>query len=112
MKKIQQIIAMTLILTCATHALNAQVCESEPCCSAYAESSRSAHWSVYVPIVVLVGAAILFGVADRSKGSDCSSGSQDALGSIDNSKRHSSGSYSNSYSYRSSCWRSKAILSH
>lgn len=66
--------------------------------SAYADSVYSAHWSAYVPITVLIAAALFFGAADKNRSSNSSS-SKDALGSLGkSSKKHSSSSrYSKSY---------------
>ncbi len=105
MKKIQQLVALTLMLTCATASIYGQdSCYQDysenDTCSAYAQSSNTAHWSVYIPITVLVGAAILFGLADQNHSEHDSSDSQDALGSIANSKRRSSSSYSSTSSHR------------
>lgn len=64
-----------------------QPIEENTSCNAYVEGTQTAHWSVYIPIVVTIGAAILFGIADQGS-HKCSSGdSQDALGSIRDSKR-------------------------
>lgn len=94
MQKIQKWVVFTLLFTLLMTTIQAQDSydqEDEAAGSAYVQSSQSAHWSVYVPITILVVAAIWFGVSDKdhndhSKYTD----SQDGLGSIDSSKRHSS----------------------
>jgi len=108
MKKFCPLITFTLVLTCAISSIHAQdSCQQEDgnFSSAYVESSHAAHWSVYIPIAILVGAAIWFGFADKDKdkGED-SNNSQDALGSIANSKRISS-----SDSYKPGSYRSKTL---
>lgn len=105
MKKLHSLVALTLALTLAASSIYGQ----DPDCqegtdysSAYVEGSNTAHWSVYIPIAILVGAAIWFGVADRhSEHHNSSTDSQDGLGSIASSKRISShDSYrTHSYSY-------------
>lgn len=97
MKMSQRITALVLTASLLSSSLPAQCGESpecDECGCAYVESSRSAHWSIYIPIVVVVGAAIWFGLADDSS-EKISYGSQDGLGSIDNSMRQIS-SYSSS----------------
>lgn len=90
MKNLRPFIAFTMALVIATSALNGHspcLVDDEEFSPAYVESSHSAHWSVYIPIVALAGAAIWFGLADKSNSKKDSSDSQDALGSIANSKR-------------------------
>jgi hypothetical protein len=96
MKKLHQFFTLTLLLTFATpsiHGQDPQYQEDATYSSAYMQSSHAAHWSVYIPIALLVGAAIWFGVADRNHECHDYNDSQDALGSIANSKRRSSTSY-------------------
>jgi hypothetical protein len=118
MMKIYKFFVFTLIFAFASTSIQGQeYCEEtgmECECPAYVEGSRTAHWSIYVPIAIIVAAAIWFGIADRN---DCKSDyyytdSQDALGSIDNSKRHSNRSGScSSYSFSRYC-RSKSAFGH
>ncbi len=44
----------------------------EECGDAYAENGRTAHWSAYIPITLMIAAAIFFGFADK-KHDKCSS---------------------------------------
>lgn len=114
MKKLHSLVVLTLVLTFATVSIYGQdSCDQddETYSCAYGQSSHSAHWSVYIPIAVIVGAAIWFGLADRSHKKHDSYDSQDALGSIRDPKRRgvarasnlkklnnrSMGSYSHSY---------------
>ena len=111
MKKFRSLITLTLVLAFSTSSIYGQTSdaqECEECGSAYMQSSRSAHWSAYIPIAVLVGAAIWFGLADRNSDDEDSSGSQDALGSIDNSRRHGS-CVSGSDSWSKGYYRAKAL---
>lgn len=55
--------------------------------AAYTDSSHSAHWSIYIPISLLIAGAAYFGLADQNKHEMNSSDTKDALGSIVNSKR-------------------------
>jgi hypothetical protein len=91
MKRLHQLITATLVLTLTTVSVYGQDVYQEDAynsdSSAYIESSNTAHWSIYIPIAVLVGAAIWFGVADQHDPKHYLSDSQDALGSIANSKR-------------------------
>lgn len=91
------------LVTSSIHSQSRYTPEDGNYSCAYSESSHSAHWSVYIPIAVLVGAAIWFGMADCKKEKHDSSNSKDALGSIANSKRISSSSKYSSY-------RSKTML--
>ncbi len=98
----RSLIAFAIALSIATMPVCGQyqphLDDEESCSSAYTESSRSAHWSVYVPIVALVGAAIWFVAADGKQVKHDSNDSQDGLGSIADSKRiSSSSSYRDSY---------------
>lgn len=93
MQKIHKWVVFTLLFTLLTTSIQAQDSydqENEAAGSAYVQSSQSAHWSVYVPITILVVAAIWFGVSDKNHDHSSYTDSQDGLGSIDNSKRHSS----------------------
>lgn len=114
MKKLRPLVALTLALTLATSSIYGQDTfyqEDTDYSSAYVESNNTAHWSAYIPIVILVGAAIWFGIADRHhEHHDSSSDSQDGLGSIANSKRvfHSS---SDSYRFSSSNYHPSSHLS-
>ena len=68
MEKLHKWVALTLILTFMTTSIYGQSLEyqnDEDYGSAYTESSHSAHWSAYVPIGVMVVAAIWFGIADQ-----------------------------------------------
>lgn len=91
MVKLHQLVILTLLFALFTTSIQGQDdfdLDDDPG-SAYAESSQTAHWSVYIPITILVVAAIWFGVSDRNHNSSSySSDSQDALGSIENSKRN------------------------
>lgn len=85
------------LVTSSVHSQSECTPEDGNYSCAYNESSHSAHWSIYIPIAALVGAAVWFGVADCKKEKYDSSNSKDALGSIANSKRISSSSQYNSY---------------
>lgn len=91
MKRLRQWIILTLFFTCTATSIQAHEMDQEEypsCGEAYIQSSHTAHWSVYVPITILIAAAIYFGIADqKNRGHHHSSDSQDALGSIVNSKR-------------------------
>lgn len=104
MEKIRQWTAVALLFTLTFTSIYGQNNEQddENYSSAYMQSSQTAHWSVYIPIVVLVGAAIYFGLADRNQNDLSSSNSQDALGSIGNSKRIGKHSKTSSTSYKNS----------
>lgn len=113
MKTLRSFIAFTLILVSTTTSVCGQppccdqpICcdQSDVCCPAYEEGSNSAHWSVYIPIAALVGAAIWFGMADNKKDKNNSSNSQDALGSIVSSRRVNA-----KYSKHSHYFRSKTL---
>lgn len=96
---------MTLLFTLVNSSIQGQSTnnqDEENYSSAYMQSSQTAHWSVYIPIAILVVAAIYLGIADKSSDHSSYSDSQDALGSIDNSKRHSTSGSGNSYSHYSS----------
>lgn len=113
MKKFRSFITLTIALTLATSSIYGQDCNNQVdnCSCAYAESSHTAHWSIYIPIAALVAAAIWFGMADQKHEKHNSSNSQDGLGSMASSKRishshhhhhhHHPGSYS--YAFRSKC---------
>lgn len=49
-------------------------CEATTCCEddceAYFDASRCAHWSAYVPVAILVGAAIWLGYKDKTSSTD------------------------------------------
>ena len=98
MKKIRSIVALTLAFTCTISSIYSQDPYQEDYSSAYVESSHTAHWPAYIPITLLVAAAIWFGAADQHHERHHSSNSQDGLGSIASSKRISR----SSNSYRSS----------
>lgn len=115
MKKLRSLVILTLTLAFATTSISAQETyyqTDENFSTAYAEGSNTANWTVYIPITLLVGAAIWFGLADRTKDKKHSSNSQDGLGSIADSKRIShAGCYRSSKfgssDYRSYSYRSK-----
>lgn len=112
MKRIRSISSLFFALFFAAASLHGQATqayEEESACCAYEEGSRSAHWSVYIPIAITIGAAVWFGLADQGSHKHSESNSQDGLGSIRNSKRDGSGSGS-SYSRQSS--RSSGSYSH
>lgn len=105
MRIVRNLLLLTLFFSCATSSVYSEppCCynECEPCGEAYSQGSCTAHWSAYVPIVLIVGAAIWFGVADGNSSSSSNSNSKDGLGSLASSKRrsssHSYSSYSSSY---------------
>lgn len=69
MRKLQTWVALTLLLALATPSIQAQpayVQDDETCCSAYNNSCHAAHWSAYVPIGLIVAAAIVFAIADQN----------------------------------------------
>lgn len=112
MNKLRPLAALTLamiLMTTSTYGQESCYQEDADYSSAYVESSRTAHWSVYIPIALVVGAAIWFGIAENKKDYLSYSDSQDGLGSIANSKRISRSS--NDSSYRSSYSRSNSHLS-
>lgn len=121
MKRFHQLVALTLVLAITTSSIYGQDLynqEDESHSSAYMQSQNTAHWSVYVPIAILIGAAIWFGLADRKHEKHDSNDSQDGLGSMANSKRryndsdsHRSHSHSRPHS-RSSSKQSKGSYSH
>lgn len=87
------------------------ICNEQDCCdsSAYSESCYQAHWSAYVPIAILVAAAIFWGIADTKDSDYRSSDSQNGLGRL----RHSKKSYSSSeYSCNSRYRTSRVVSSH
>lgn len=98
MVKLHKFVTLTVLFALCTTSLQGQN-DFDPEAdtgSAYTQGSQTAHWSVYIPIAILVGAAIWFGVSDKNHDTSSYSDSQDALGSIENSKRnsnHRSGSY-------------------
>jgi hypothetical protein len=115
MKKLHPFITATLLMTFVTSSIYGQdpnYQEDGEYSSAYIQSHNSAHWTVYIPITILVGAAIWFGLADRRRQHQHSSDTQDALGSIDNSKRHASCDGSSGSYYRRSSSRTRGSYSH
>lgn len=99
MQTMRSTILMTLICSFMTLSLQAQeppVEYNDSYSAAYAESGHVTHWSVYIPVVALVAAAIWLGFQDGSH-SNRSVGGNGSL--ADSSKR--SGSYSHSGSYSS-----------
>jgi hypothetical protein len=115
MKKLHRLVALTLLSTLFITSIQGQdetsqeetSQEQEGYSSAYQQSSRTAHWSAYIPLTIIVVAAIYLGIADKKSSHSNYSNSQDGLGSIDSSKRHSShrsGSCSCKYSYGGSCY--------
>lgn len=99
MVKLHKLVVLTLLFALFTTSLQGQndIDPEEDTGSAYTQGSQTAHWSVYVPIAIIVGAAIWFGLSDNNHETSSYSDSQDALGSIDNSKRHSDNRYYQSY---------------
>ena len=91
MRKLYRYITLILISTFATFSIYGQdpYNQEEPDGSAYMQGARTAHWSAYVPLTILVGAAIWFGIADRHHSHHHSNNSQDGLGRIASSKRMS-----------------------
>ena len=89
-KMLHKWVVLALLFSLSITSLQGQeTCEmEEESCCAYSQGCQTAHWSIYIPITILVVAAIWFGVSDRSHSSSSSGDSQDALGSIDNSKRN------------------------
>ncbi len=53
---------------------------------AYVQSGHSAHWTIYIPISLLVAGAVYFCLSDSGNGANTSN-PKDALGSIVNPKR-------------------------
>jgi hypothetical protein len=113
MNILQRWIGLTLALTLAFSSLHGQ----QDCCqaddaysSAYAQSCDTTHWSVYIPIAALVGAAIWFGLADGYDNNESSNNSQDALGSIANSKRI--GKHYSSHKQGKSSYQHKPVHGH
>ncbi|MFI0434737.1 MAG: hypothetical protein ACH350_03280 [Parachlamydiaceae bacterium] len=110
MKKLRPLFTLTLAFTLGTASIYGQnsCCqEDENYSCAYVESSNTANWTVYIPITLIVGAAIWFGLADHSKNKGKKNDSQDGLGRIIDSKRISHSGYSRSNDYRSLTTRSK-----
>lgn len=110
-----QWIMWTLIFGLGITSLQGQ---EERCCgSAYTESYNAACWSPYLPIAILVVAAIYLGTSDKgerhsSKGYTSHGGSYrkdcyDGLGPLA-SRSHSH----SSYTYAKSCTRCKVCVSH
>lgn len=65
--------------------------------SAYQQSSRTAHWSAYVPITTLVVAAIFLGIADNKHSTPYnSSDPYNGIGSLKDSRSGCYGSHSRS----------------
>ena len=108
MEKLHKLVTLTLLFTLVTTSVygqNTSIQENEDYSSAYMQSNYTAHWSAYIPLTIIVVAAIYLGIADTSSSQSSSRNSQDGLGSIDSSKRHSSfrsGYSSSSYSSSSS----------
>lgn len=89
MKKTRPFAFLILILAIASNFLNAQepyIQDEAYCSEAYEACKHTAHWSVYIPLVLTAGAAVWFALCE-SKHKEIHSNSQDALGSIANSKR-------------------------
>lgn len=99
MERIRIFVIFTMLLTLTTTSIQCQPADFQEdgnYGSAYLESNQAAHWSAYVPIGIMVVAAIWFGVADRHHEHESSSSSRSS----------SSGSYSHSrssYSYGCHC---------
>lgn len=89
MNKNHRWIAFTLVFALTTSSIYGQdSCYAEEVpCTAYIQGTHTAHWSVYIPIAILVGVAIWFGLADRKESRHDSYDSQDGLGSIASPKR-------------------------
>jgi len=89
-----------LSLFVLTSSINSVYAQQECCCQeydttgeAYAQSSFNSHWSAFIPVALIVGAAIWFGVADCCSSGSSNSNSKDGLGSLANkngSKSHGS----------------------
>jgi hypothetical protein len=92
MEKLRKSIALTLLFTLAMTSLQGQSTYNEvdnAYSPAYMESNYTAHWSAYVPIGVMIAAAIWFGIADR-KHDDTSSSSGSHSSSSRSGYSHSS----------------------
>ena len=74
-----------------------QVEEEPPYSAAYTQSHQAAHWSAYIPIGIMVAAAIWFGVADQQPNNSDSSFS----GRSKYRSKSRSGSYSSKSEYSS-----------
>jgi hypothetical protein len=102
MQTMRSVILATLLLTSLTFSLPAQdpPFHTEEYSEAYADSSHATHWSVYIPVVTLVAAALWLAAQNESD----SKGSVGGNGSLADSKSHysskqksySTGSYSHS----------------
>lgn len=112
MQLLRKFLFLVLFFMSAIHPAYGDQCgqDCDTCGDAYAQSSCSAHWSAYVPIALVVAAAIWFGVADGKSDDSSSSGSSshDGLGSLGSRRSSSSrsGSYKSSSSYSSSGYHS------
>lgn len=120
MHTLRKLMLLTLLFALATTSIQAQEESYSPNLyetpdenygNAYQQSSRAAHWSAYVPLTVLIVAAIFFGLADRnhhhnhhysSSGSSSHYGSRsyyssypnyDGLGSLGSVNHYSNYSY-------------------
>ncbi|WP_042281323.1 hypothetical protein [Candidatus Protochlamydia sp. R18] len=100
MQVARKFVTLTLFFVLVTHSIygqsryNQEYEYDDGCDSAYAQSSRTAHWSAYVPIVALIAAGIIWSIADKdhkSYSSHASSSSQDGLGPLDSSSYNYSG---------------------
>lgn len=94
MNKLKRAVFSLLLVSIAFLPLSADM-QAEP---AYVESVDAAHWSAYIPIVGIIGAAIFFGVADESSSDSCKSYAEMSSRSKSYSHRGCS-SYSYSHSH-------------
>lgn len=76
LEKFHKWVVLTLVFTLVSTFVQGQTFynqETSECPSAYMDSCQSAHWSAYVPLTILVVAAIFFGIADKSHSESSSS---------------------------------------
>lgn len=102
METLRYWVTLTLVFTLVMTSIHGQSAydeedppssEENTYSSAYMQSYQTAHWSAYVPIGIMVAAAIWFGIADR-KHDDASSDSRYSRRSRYKGYRHSTGTYS------------------
>ena len=79
------ILALCLMTSFSMTPVKAYSQVDTECCaetSAYDESCSVAYWTASVPLVILLGAAVFFGMVDGNSTGESSHASQDGLGSL------------------------------